>query len=87
MIDSEMWMPVEVDFVDVRLRPLKSIVVESVSLVDGIWTPDEITAVHHRTGQRTVFTFRDVEYPDALDERLFDFRLLTRGLQGLDQDE
>ena len=83
LIDEQSWMPVEVDFVDVRSRPLKSIAVDSIALIDGIWTAGRIAAVNHRTGHSTEFVFRDVVYTDAFEDGLFDSRLLTRGLQGI----
>jgi len=80
IIDGSTWMPVEVEFVDVRSRPLKTIEVSSIERIDGIWTPGRISAVNHQTGHRTEFVFRDVEYTAGFDGSLFDARLLSRGL-------
>jgi len=80
IIDGATWMPVEVEFVDVRSRPLKTIEVSSIERIDGIWTPGRIIAINHRTGHRTELTFRNVEYTAGFDASLFDARLLGRGL-------
>ncbi len=82
LIDENTWMPVVVDFTDHKLKPLKTIEVHSVELVDDIWTPGRITATNHRTGHRTEFTFRNTRYSSELDEQLFDARTLGRRIPG-----
>jgi len=39
VIDGKTWMPVRVEFLDARSRPLKSIEVREIDRIDGIWTP------------------------------------------------
>ncbi len=79
-IDGTTWMPLVIEFVDPRERPLKRIEVRTIESVDGIWTPREIEAHNLRTGHRTRFRFRDIEYLASLPERLFDSQALSRGL-------
>ena len=86
LIDEQTWMPIAIDFTDARRRPLKSIEVLSIDLVDDIWTPGRIVATNHQTGHRTEFVFRNTEYHAALDKRLFDSRTLGRGLRALGEE-
>jgi len=79
-IDEQSWMPVAIDFVDRRDRPLKTIEVRAYELIDDIWTPLHITAVNHQTGHSTEFTFRDIEYHPSLSNDLFEPQTLSRGL-------
>lgn len=86
IIDENTWMPVTINFTDAKLRPLKTIEVFSITLIGEIWTPGRIVATNHQTGHRTEFVFRDTEYHASLDERLFDSRMLGRGLRALAED-
>ena len=84
VVDEESWMPVLIEFYDVRQRPLKDIEVRSIDRVDGIWTARDIVATNHQTWHRTRFVFRDVEYLPNLPDRLFDAQALARGLASSD---
>jgi len=80
LIDEETWMPVTIDFVDPKQRQLKTITVQSIDLIDGIWTARSIVARNHQTGHSTEFTFRDIDYNTNLDDWLFDPQTMGRGL-------
>lgn len=80
VIDEATWMPVLIDFTDVRQRPLKTIEVRSIEQIDGIWTASDILAVNHQTGHQTAFVFPETQYADALAERLFEPQTLGRGI-------
>jgi predicted RND superfamily exporter protein len=82
LIDGSNWMPLEVSFSDLEGSPLKTIVVQQVSNIQGIWTALEITAHNHQTGHRTRFAYRDIEFPESLPQRLFQPSALRRGLRG-----
>ncbi|MEM8682511.1 MAG: outer membrane lipoprotein-sorting protein [Pseudomonadota bacterium] len=86
IVDETSWMPVHITFADHKLRPIKTIDVSAVELIDGIWTPGRIVATNHRTEHRTELVFRDTAYPDSLDRRLFDPRGLGRRLAGAGED-
>jgi predicted RND superfamily exporter protein len=85
-VDENTWMPIEINFTDAKLRPLKTIEVFSIELVGEVWTPGRIVATNHQTGHSTEFIFRNTQYHATLDERLFDSRTLGRGLRGLGED-
>ena len=86
IIDEGTWMPVAVDFVDPRMRPLKTIKVRSIDLIGDIWTPGSIVATNHQTGHSTQITFRNVEYHANLDNALFESTTLGRGLRAFDEE-
>jgi len=85
-IDATTWMPLRIEFVDIRERPLKRIEVREIERIDGVWTPRDIVATNHRTGHSTRFRFQNVEYLPALSARLFDPQALTRSLPGAGSD-
>lgn len=80
IVDPVAWMPVQIEFFDLKERPLKTVVVSSIERVDGIWVAKRIAAHNHRTGHRTVFEILDVGFPDDIDDALFTAHALTRGL-------
>jgi predicted RND superfamily exporter protein len=80
IVDELTWMPVFIEFVDPRQRPLKTIEVHAIDQVGDIWTARNIVATNHQTGHVTELTFRDIEYYDSLADSLFDSKTLARGL-------
>lgn len=80
LVDEKTWMPMSIDFVDLKQRPLKTIEVQSVELVDDIWTAQNIVATNHQTRHTTEFRFRDINYDYDLNESLFESQTLARGL-------
>ena len=73
-------MPVRIDFVDPKQRPLKSIEVRSIERISDVWTARRIVATNHQTGHTTEFAVRDIDYEETLDEGLFNPQALGRGL-------
>ena len=61
-VDPKTWMPIEIAFDDEKGRPLKTVRVEDVHLLDGIWTAGRICVEHHQNGRRTCFIYSDVTY-------------------------
>ncbi|MBT8065817.1 MAG: outer membrane lipoprotein-sorting protein [Gammaproteobacteria bacterium] len=80
LIDEDTWMPVAIDFVDAKQRPLKTIDVRSIVQIGDIWTARNIVATNHQTGHTTEFAFRNIDYHTNLDNRLFEPQTLGRGL-------
>lgn len=78
LVDAERAVVRRLEAWDVNDNPLKRVDFADVREVDGIWTPHEIRAIHHKTGHRTVLTSREVRYREALDGRLFQSRLMDR---------
>ncbi len=80
LIEARSWFPRQIVFVTTKQQPLKTIVVDTLGQIDGIWTAERITAKHHRTGHTTVFDYTDIKHDEALPEALFVSGQLTRGL-------
>ena len=80
IIDEATWMPTKVVFAGLDNKPLKTIFVDAVEQIDGIWTATSIRAVNHKTGHQTHFQFNDTSFQDDLDDNYFDPPALTRGL-------
>ncbi|MDJ0919864.1 MAG: outer membrane lipoprotein-sorting protein [Henriciella sp.] len=62
IIDPQNWMPIEIVFDDEKGRQLKTVKVENVHLLDGIWTAGRIHVEHHQNGRQTSFTYADIAY-------------------------
>ena len=80
IVDESTWMPVRVEFMDVKQKLLKTIHVNTIAQIDGIWTATDIRAINHQTGHQTHFAFRDIIYPVDLADQLFEPPALSRGL-------
>ena len=80
VIDEQSWMPVRIDFVDLKSRDLKTIEVLEFEQIDGIWTARRVLAINHQTGHKTEFAFHDVKYHSKLNDDLFKSHTLSRGL-------
>jgi len=82
IVDPESWFPLQIEFFDLKLEPLKTVIVGGLQRVDGIWTPARIEAQHHRTGHSTLFVYTDIEHAIELPSSLFRAQELVRGLPG-----
>jgi outer membrane lipoprotein-sorting protein len=78
-VDAELWLVRRAEYWDENGAPLKTVRVEEIDQVDGIWTPQRLEATNHRTGHRTVIRFLDVDYESELPDDLFSERALERG--------
>jgi len=78
-IDPEIWMSRKTEMWDVNGNALKTVRNENIEDVQGIWTTMRLTAVNHKTGHSTVFTFADVDYQTPVDDSMFEQRALRRG--------
>ena len=79
-VDPETWMPMRIEFEDMKGHPLKTVEVGEVEMIDGVWTAGSISVDHHQKNHRTVFQYNAVSYetgppfgdflPENLDESL-----------------
>ncbi|MEO0443457.1 MAG: outer membrane lipoprotein-sorting protein, partial [Pseudomonadota bacterium] len=79
-IDTANWMTVKAKYWDTQLNPLKTLTINDIRQVDGIWTRHQLAVDNHKTGHRTEFLFSDVDYRTAVDDRVFTRQALSRGL-------
>ena len=78
-IDPGIWMSRKTDMWDVNGNALKTLKNETIENIQGIWTSLRLTAVNHKTGHSTIFTFSDVDYQAPIDDSMFEQRALRRG--------
>ena len=78
-IDTEIWISRKTDMWDVNGNPLKTLQNEVIENIQGIWTSLRLTAVNHKTGHSSIFTFSEVDYLAVIDDGMFEQRALLRG--------
>ncbi len=78
-IDPEIWMSRKTEMWDVNGNPLKTLRNEIIENVQGIWTSLRLSAINHKTGHSSIFTFSDVDYLASIDDSMFEQRALRRG--------
>lgn len=78
-VNAESWIVSQIDFWDVKGNPLKTLQVEEVELVQGIWTRKVIAMNNIKTGHKTRFTFSGVDYQAEVTDRVFTRQALARG--------
>jgi hypothetical protein len=83
VVDETTWMPMVIGFDDEHGERLKTVTVEALEQIDGVWTATHVTAENHQTGHRTSFRFEDIVYEKTLPETIFQPSSLQRGLRGL----
>ena len=65
---------------DVRDNRLKTVRTLDIRQVDGIWTAHRVESQNHKTGHRSIFTFRDTDYATPVSDNVFTQTTLRRGL-------
>ena len=71
ILTTELW--------DIRGNRLKTIRLDRIEEIDGIWTATIMHVQNHKTGHETRFIFSDVDYKAPVDDKWFEPRRLTRG--------
>ncbi len=79
-VDRKTLLPTTTTFYGLDGAELKTVVVPEVAVLDGIAFAEVIEVTHARTGHRTVFHYRSVEFPARLDGALFEPSSLRRGI-------
>lgn len=78
-IDAEIWMSRKTEMWDTNGNLLKTVRNEAIENVQGIWTTLRFTAINHKTGHSTAFTFAGVDYLTPVEDSMFEQRALLRG--------
>ncbi len=79
-VDDSIWMTRRSKFWDLQNNLLKTTYFKNISKVKDIWTAHTIEVENHKTGHKTVFTFSDVDYGEAVSDSIFTQNALKRGL-------
>lgn len=79
-VDDTIWIVRRSKYWDLQNQLLKTTYFREISRVQDIWTAHMIEVENHKTGHRTVFTFSDIDYGDAVNDSIFTQNALKRGL-------
>ncbi len=78
-IDPITWVIVKAQYWDIKMNDLKTLSVQDIRQVNGIWTRHKLTVNNHKTGHFTEFVFSEVDYLSSINEKVFTKRSLIRG--------
>ena len=78
-VNPENWMITQAEFEDLKGQALKSLRVEDIRQVNGLWTRHQLTMRNHLTEHESKFTFSDVDYTTPVPDSLFSKQALARG--------
>ncbi len=79
-IDDKIWMSRQTKSWDLTGKPLKTIKNSDIKQVQGIWTQHRIDVSNHKTGHRTTFVFKNVDYKSGVEDSVFTQNSIRRGL-------
>lgn len=79
-VDPSNWIVIKAEFWDINQNPLKTLRVDDIRQVDGIWTRHRLRIDNHKTGHHTEFVFSEVDYQRPLSDNIFSRQSLTRGV-------
>ncbi|MCF7915967.1 MAG: outer membrane lipoprotein-sorting protein [Spirochaetaceae bacterium] len=78
-IAKDIWVPMKVDFYDQDGKLLKTLTVERLEKVQGIWTTINTTIENHQTGHATELNVQKLVYNEELPDNLFTTNFLRTG--------
>ena len=78
-VDAEIWMVRQAKYWDVAGNLLKTTQFKEIQPIQHIWTAHQIISENHKTGHKTLFTFKDVDYGQRVKDELFTEDGLRRG--------
>lgn len=78
-VDKKNWVIVKSEYWDVKNNPLKGLQAEDIRLIDDIWTRHKLIVENYKTGHKTIFLFKDVDYKKEVKDRIFTKHALERG--------
>ncbi|MCB1876089.1 MAG: outer membrane lipoprotein-sorting protein [Chromatiales bacterium] len=79
-VDMDIWFVRRARFWDTKGNPLKTAYFRDIRQVQGLWTQHQIDVENHKTGHRTRFLFREVDYRTPVGDQVFTQNALRRGL-------
>jgi len=78
-VDPDNWIIMKAQYWDSGMNLLKSLVLDDVRQVDGIWTRHNLRIENHKSGHITEWHISDVDYHSAISDSLFNRNSLKRG--------
>ncbi|WP_051264035.1 outer membrane lipoprotein-sorting protein [Teredinibacter turnerae] len=79
-IDKQINMPRKIDAWDINGNKLKTINILDIKKINNIYTSLEMSVNNHKTGHKTYFLFKDVDYQKSVPNRVFDKHTFMRSL-------
>lgn len=80
-VDKGTWFVRRSEFRDVNGNISRTIDMEDLRRVQGIWTAHKITAINHKAGSLTRLTFVNVDYEPSISDDVFTEQGLKRGCE------
>jgi len=78
-VNPENWVIMQARYWDTNLNLLKTLTLDDVRQVDGIWTRHTLQIENHKTGHITHWRIADVDYVSDIGDSLFSRNALKRG--------
>lgn len=78
-VDPNNWIIMKAQYWDTTMHLLKTLELDDVRKVDGIWTRHTLRIENHKTGHTTEWNISDVDYHSAIRDSLFNRNSLKRG--------
>ena len=75
-VDPDNWIIIEGNYLDTKGRKLKTVHLQRVKEINGIWSRETLLVENHQTGHSTLFEFSDIDYQTPIAADVFDVRTL-----------
>ncbi|MEH6652450.1 MAG: outer membrane lipoprotein-sorting protein [Motiliproteus sp.] len=79
-VDPSNWIVIKAEYWDINQNLLKTLNIDDIRRVDGIWTRHRMLINNHKSGHQTEFVFSEVDYDKPLSDNIFARQALTRGV-------
>ena len=79
-VDANLWIVRKGEFWDIGGNKLKTVAVQDIDMIDGIWTPRSFRVVNHKTDHKTNFYFEKMDYSSPVSDEIFTENSLIRGI-------
>jgi len=79
-VDAEIWIVRKGEFWDIAGNKLKTVYVEGVTEIQGIWSPGMFKVVNHKNGHKSNFIFSNIDYSTPVGDETFTEQALVRGI-------
>ena len=78
-VDPENWIIMKAQYSDTHFNPLKTLELDDIRQVDGVWTRHYLKIKNHKTGHTTQWRISEVDYVSPISDSLFNRNSLKRG--------
>lgn len=79
-VDTKLFMVRKTLYWDEAGNVLKTVTIEDIKQVQGIWTYHRIYVQNHKTKHQTLFTFSNLDYKTKIADEFFTEQALLRGI-------